>query len=138
MISAAGTTGAAGTAEPSIRHFVSCWISGRLHGIDILEIREINSEKGFTPIFHAPPQVRGYVNIRGQIHLVVDPRIPLGLPEAVPGANGHILGKSRQQLLIFKPHVAETFALLVDRVGDIIEVPTERIEPPEEIGRAHV
>lgn len=114
-------------AETATRHFVSCWIGGRLHGIDILEIREINSEKGFTPIFHAPPQVRGYVNIRGQIHLVIDPRVPLGLPEAPPSP----VGKGRQQLLIFKPHVAETFALLVDRVGDIIEVPTDRIEPPE-------
>jgi purine-binding chemotaxis protein CheW len=114
-------------SEVATRHFVSCWIGGRLHGIDILEIREINSERGFTPIFHAPPQVRGYVNIRGQIHLVIDPRIPLCLPEAPPGT----LVKGRQQLLIFKPHVAETFALLVDRVGDIIEVPTDRIEPPE-------
>ena len=124
MISAEKNTLA---AEPTTRHFVSCWIGGRLHGIDILEIREINSEKGFTPIFHAPPQVRGYVNIRGQIHLVIDPRIPLGLPEAAASP----VGKGRQQLLIFKPHVAETFALLVDRVGDIIEVPTDRIEPPE-------
>lgn len=124
MISANIVTGA---AEAATRHFVSCWIGGRLHGIDILEIREINSEKGFTPIFHAPPQVRGYVNIRGQIHLVIDPRIPLGLPEATPGP----VGKGRQQLLIFKPHVAETFALLVDRVGDIIEVPADHIEPPE-------
>ena len=114
-------------SEVATRHFVSCWIGGRLHGIDILQIREINSERGFTPIFHAPPQVRGYVNIRGQIHLVIDPRIPLCLPEAPPGS----LGKGRQQLLIFKPHVAETFALLVDRVGDIIEVPTDRIEPPD-------
>ncbi len=117
------------------RHFVSCWIGGRLHGLDILEIREINSERGFTPIFHAPPQVVGYVNIRGQIHLVIDPRIPLCLPEvavaAGAGAGAGAGSKGRQQLLIFKPHVAETFALLVDRVGDIIEVPTDRIEPPE-------
>lgn len=115
------------TTATATRNFVSFWIGKRLHGIDILDIREINSERGFTPIFHAPPQVKGYVNIRGQIHLVVDPRIPLGLPEDTPGPGG----KSRQQLLIFKPHVAETFALLVDRVGDIIEVPVDRIEPPE-------
>lgn len=121
------TSLAAQAVDVATRHFVSCWIGGRLHGIDILEIREINSERGFTPIFHAPPQVRGYVNIRGQIHLVIDPRIPLCLPEVAAGAGG----KGRQQLLIFKPHVAETFALLVDRVGDIIEVPTDRIEPPE-------
>ena len=116
-------------AEPELRNIVSFRVGGRLFGIDILDVREINSEIAFTPIFHAPPQVRGYVNIRGQIHLVVDPRLPLGMPadstdEAKPK------GKPRQ-LLVFKPSVGESFALLVDRIGDIIPVPVDRIEPPE-------
>jgi chemotaxis signal transduction protein len=115
--------------EVATRNFVSFWVGGRLYGIDILDVREINSETSFTPIFHAPPEVRGYVNIRGQIHLVIDPRLPLGM--SADATTGTGTGKSRQQLLIFKPQVAETFALLVDRVGDIIPVPIDRIEAPE-------
>lgn len=103
-----------------LRNFCSFWVADHLFGIDILEVKEINAESAFTPIFHAPPQVRGYVNIRGQIHLVVDPREPLGLP-----ADPSLAGK---MLLIFKPGVAENFAMLVDRVGDIIAVPEDRIE----------
>lgn len=115
--------------EVASRNFVSFWVGGRLYGIDILDVREINSETSFTPIFHAPPEVRGYVNIRGQIHLVIDPRLPLGIPaDATTGAG---TGKAKQQLLVFKPQVAETFALLVDKVGDIIPVPVDRIEAPE-------
>lgn len=108
-------------AEPvAMRNYCSFWVAGHLFGIDILEVKEINAEIAFTPIFHAPPQVRGYVNIRGQIHLVIDPREPLGLPpeEASVG----------KMLLIFKPAVAENFAMLVDRVGDIVAVPEDRIE----------
>ena len=125
---AAAAAAAAATLEGSLRHYCSFWIGDHLFGIDILDVREINSEITFTPIFHAPPQVRGYVNIRGQIHLVIDPRIPLGLAENPPGGP---TGKSRRQLLVFKPQVGETFALLVDRIGDIIQVPIDRIEPPE-------
>lgn len=115
--------------ETAVRDFVSFWVGGRLHGIDILDVREINSETSFMPVFHAPPQVRGYVNIRGQIHLVIDPRIPLGM--AADATTGNGTGKAKQQLLIFKPQVGESFALLVDRIGDIIQVPVDRIEPPE-------
>ena len=127
-LSAAGIPARDAFTEIPVRSFVSFWVGGRLHGIDILDVREINSEITFTPIFHAPPQVRGYVNIRGQIHLVIDPRIPLGLSDTPPGGP---TGKSRKQLLVFKPQVGETFALLVDRIGDIIQVPIDRIEPPE-------
>lgn len=102
------------------RNFCSFWVADHLFGIDILDVKEINAESSFTPIFHAPPQVRGYVNIRGQIHLVVDPREPLGLP-----ADPSLAGK---MLLIFKPTVADNFAMLVDRVGDILAVPEDRIE----------
>lgn len=104
----------------AVRRYCSFWVGGHLFGIDILEVKEINAEIAFTPIFHAPPQVRGYVNIRGQIHLVIDPREPLGLPpeEKTEG----------KMLLIFKPSVAEASAMLVDRVGDIVEVPEDRIE----------
>jgi chemotaxis signal transduction protein len=114
------------TVEVAVRHFCSFKIDHRLFGVDILQVREINTEVSFTPIFHSPPQVRGYVNIRGQIHLVVDPRVPLGLPEHLP-----VKGK---QLLIFKQSVVESFALLVDKVGDIVQVGEDRIENIDGMG----
>jgi purine-binding chemotaxis protein CheW len=124
----ADDSAAAGTV--TIRNIVTFWIAGRLYGIDILDIREINGETSVTPIFHAPPQVRGFVNIRGSIHLVVEPRITLGLPPLPEGSAG---SRSRNQLLVFKPAVVETFAVLVDRIGDIVAVANDRIDPPEHV-----
>lgn len=120
LTEAAKARAAASAEAVQVRRYCSFWVGGHLFGIDILEVKEINAEIAFTPIFHAPGQVRGYVNIRGQIHLVIDPREPLGLPpeEKTDG----------KMLLIFKPAVAEASAMLVDRVGDIIEVPEDRIE----------
>ncbi|MBF0525581.1 MAG: hypothetical protein HQK56_10850, partial [Deltaproteobacteria bacterium] len=43
------------------RQFCSFWLSGRLFGVDILDVKEINSEITFTPIFHASKEVKGYV-----------------------------------------------------------------------------
>ena len=114
--SQANTTAAA----VEIRRFCSFWIADSLYGIDILDVKEINSDVALTPIFHAPAQVRGYVNIRGQVHLVIDPRAPLGLP-----LDPILTGK---MLIIFKPSVGEACAMLVDRIGDIVEISTDRFE----------
>jgi chemotaxis signal transduction protein len=119
-MSIASSPTATASTEAALRHYCSFWIGDHLFGIDILDVKEINGDISLTPIFHAPPQVRGYVNIRGQVHLVVDPRRPLGL-EPDPALTG-------KMLIIFKPSVGEACAMLVDRVGDIVEVPEANFE----------
>ena len=66
------------TVETQKRQFCTFWISGRHLGVDVLDVKEINSEINLTPIFHAPKEVIGYVNIRGQIYLILDLRLILG------------------------------------------------------------
>ncbi|MBF0474338.1 MAG: chemotaxis protein CheW [Deltaproteobacteria bacterium] len=102
------------------RQFCSFWLSGRLFGVDILDVKEINSEITFTPIFHASKEVKGYVNIRGQIHLVIDLRLLLGF-ERADDVDG-------RRLIIFKTKVGEPFGVQVDRIGDVVEVTEGQIE----------
>lgn len=96
------------------------WISGQLFGVDILDVREINADFSCTPIFHAPKEVKGYVNIRGQIYLILDMSLMLGFE-----ANTSLTHK---QLVIFKHSVGEPFGILVDKVGDVITIDPEQIE----------
>lgn len=103
-----------------ILKFCTFWLSGRLFGVDILKVKEINRELDFTPIFHAPKEVKGYVNIRGQIHLVLDLRLLLGF-------ESRELDNS-SCMVIFKQSVAEPFGVLVDKVGDVVEVEESSIE----------
>ena len=98
------------------------WLAERLYGVDILDIKEINTETSFTPVFHAPPTVKGYVNIRGQIHLVLNLRKILECD--APSR------ETEEKILIFKPTVAEPFGVMVDRIGDIFEVSSQQIESP--------
>lgn len=88
--------------------------------MDILDVKEVNSEVDYTPIFHAPEEVRGYVNIRGQLYLLLDLRLILGY------AGKKVDEESR--MVLFKSEVGEPFGILVDKIGDTIIVEEDRIE----------
>ena len=113
------------------RQFSTFWLSGRLFGVDILDVKEINRELKFTPIFHTPREVKGYVNIRGQIHLVLDLRLLLGFETKELDDNSC--------MVIFKQTVAEPFGVLVDKIGDVVEVDEndieDRMESDESVSR---
>lgn len=106
--------------ENKTRRFCSFRINKRLYGVDILSVKEITSETDFTPIFHAPEMVRGYLNIRGQIHLVIDMRSLLDFPAKALDDDSCII--------LFRPYVGEAFGILVDKISDVVEVEEKKIE----------
>lgn len=89
-------------------------LEGRLFGVDIRLVKEISEETRLVPVHHAPASIGGLLNIRGQIHLVVDLRIEFRFPSQSPGPQSRVL--------LFKPIVDEPFGILVDSVEDIIEI----------------
>jgi len=105
--------------------FVTFWIGSELFGVDILDVKEITPMIDITPVFHAPEEVKGYVNIRGEIHLVIDMRYLLDAQNQEPAPENRIV--------IFKPSVAQPFGILVDRVGDVLDVHTSIIETENQI-----
>ena len=54
-------------------------IGSRLFGVPIESVREINRELEWTPVAHTSDAVAGLINIRGQIQMVVDLAVILGL-----------------------------------------------------------
>ena len=106
--------------ETPICQFCTFRINGRLYGIDIQDVKEVCPEAGFTPIFHAPQAVKGYMNIRGWIYLLLDLRRILELEEkAVDGAS---------RVILFKPGVGENFGILADTIADIVTADQAQIE----------
>lgn len=89
-------------------------VDRRLFGVPIRDVREVTTETTSTRIPHAPPEVAGYVNIRGHIHLALDLRRLLGLPAGTTGQD--------HRLVLFQPGVGAAFGVLVDEVGDIVTV----------------
>lgn len=102
------------------RQFCTFHIGQNLFGVDITDVKEIRTPDRFTTVCHASDEVRGFVNIRGQIHLVIDLRVLLGFDAAETGKFSRIV--------LFKRHVGESFGILVDTVGDVVETNEAGIE----------
>lgn len=112
----------------------SFYIGDRLFGVNILDVREVCAEVLITPIHHAPEAVRGYINIRGQVYLVIDLGTYFGF------SNRPIDHNSR--VIIFKPTVGESFCILVDRIAGVVEVANndivDRRDPNQKTNQGNV
>ncbi|MBI3794006.1 MAG: chemotaxis protein CheW [Nitrospinae bacterium] len=100
--------------------YCTFWISNRLFGVDILDVKEIFPEVVVTPVFHAPKEVRGYVNIRGQIYLILDLRLILSQDEKPVDDDSC--------LVLFKNSIGEPFGVLVDKIGDVVLAGFDQLE----------
>lgn len=91
-----------------------------LFGTDTHLVKEVTALPPVTPIPHAPAAVRGYVNLRGHIVLVLDlncllQREPTEL-------------KPESRLVVFQPELGDAFGVLVERIGDIVTLNAAQIE----------
>lgn len=94
-------------------------VAGRTYAVNVLDVREINQELLLTPIPHTDPCVRGLVNIRGQVFLILDLWHPARGKSAVIGPTS--------RLILFKHTVGHAVGILVDEVGDIISIRQEQL-----------
>jgi len=115
------------TTESSLRRYCSFRLSGRLYGVDIRDVKEINTETDFTPIFHATKEIKGYINIRGQIYLLLDLREIFGFPsKKIDEAN---------RVVLFMADLGELCGVLVDSIEDVVTVDDGLIENRRQLDR---
>lgn len=91
--------------------------------VPVLLVREVQAVTSITPIPGAPPAICGYVNLRGQLHVALDPRPWLTGQPRSNSASGY--------LIVFKAQVGEACAMLCDRLGDIVPVDRHRVDVPQ-------
>ncbi len=92
-------------------------------GVPVSLVQEVIRSLEITPVPLAPVAVSGMLNLRGQIVTAIDLRTRLKF-DARPEA------KSPMHVVVRTPD--GPISLLVDDVGEVIEMDTERIsEPPE-------
>lgn len=109
------------------RQYVSFWLDEELFGVNILDVKEVSTITEITPVFHAPKEVRGYLNLRGEIHLVLDLRYLLGLPEHAQ--------ETTESIIIFKQSVGQPFGIIVDRVDEVLEFTENEINFGQQSGQ---
>lgn len=106
------------------REFVAFRVGDQEFCIDIMGVREIRGWTQATPLPHAPPYVRGVINLRGAVLPIVDlaMRFGLGLTEPTP----------RSVIIVVQVH-QQVIGLLVDAVSDILTVSEAAMQPTPDI-----
>lgn len=102
------------TSLSHTKKLVTFTVAEQLFGIAINKVQDILVPERIAPIPLAPAQVRGAINVRGKIVTVIDVRARLDLDPAVEAVNGTALTVE---------HNSGLYTLLVDKVGDVVEVP---------------
>ena len=108
------------------RQLATFHIEDRLYGIDVMRVQEVTQAPRLTAMRLAPPFVKGLINLRGQIATAI------GLRELFGSTAGPT---TAEPMTIVCLHEHTLLSLLVDRVGDVIEVSEKHIEPvPPTVG----
>jgi purine-binding chemotaxis protein CheW len=109
-------------------NFFTVFVDKHVYGLEVTEAQTIFRVGDITPIPLIHRDVAGFINLRGKIVVAVSLRRRLGI-----SADG---GPS-ERFAIGLEAAGESFALLVDRVGDVLALPDQaRTEiPPHFTGR---
>lgn len=95
-------------------------LDGELFGVDVLQVQEVIRPQAMTPVPLSRPEVRGLVNLRGQIVTTLDLRRRLDLPDREDG------GAEPMHVVVRTPDGPVSF--LVDAVGDVLTVDEDDFE----------
>lgn len=110
----------AATASEAEREFLTLTLGSQLCGIPVMDVQDVLGHEKLTPVPLAPPEIAGCLNLRGRIAIAVDVRRQLGLPLA---------GDAADHMSLVTEQGGELYALVVDRVIEVIRLPTAWVEP---------
>ncbi len=103
------------------RQLCTFFLNERFFGIEVEKVQEVIRYQTITPVPLAPGVVRGLINLRGQIVTAVDLRRLLQVEDRPDDRLPiNIVIQTRQSI----------FSLLVDRIGDVLEVEEDSFEHP--------
>jgi purine-binding chemotaxis protein CheW len=103
------------------RQLATFKLDERLYGVDVSRVQEALRLHSATPVPHAPRAVAGLVNLRGQVVLLVDLRARLGREP---------FGPDDEPMMMVVNIDGEPVSLLVDQVGDVLELDDDALGPP--------
>lgn len=103
------------------RQFATFTLAGARYGVDVLRVQEALRFQARTPVPLAPAGIAGLVNLRGQVVMTVDLRPRLGLAP---------LASDAEPMMFVVQVDGEPISLLVDEIGDVIDVEESQFETP--------
>lgn len=106
------------------REYLTFKLGEEEYGIDILKVQEIRGYEAPTRIAHAPPFLKGVVNLRGTIVPIIDMRLKFNCAQAeYNGFTVVIILNLRTRIV----------GVVVDSVSDVLELPADSVRPAPDI-----
>src|SRR5262245_12689330 len=105
------------------RQFCTFFVAGHYFGLDVMKVQEVIRHQQMTRLTLADRAVRGLVTLRGQIVTAIDLRRRLEYPDRP--------ADQRPVNVIVRTDEGAV-SLLVDEIGDVLEVSESLFERPPE------
>ncbi len=105
------------------RQFCTFFLQNYFFGINVQQVQEVFRYHEQTRVPLAPKVVSGLINLRGQIVTVIDLRRRLELDER---------SDAQPPMNVVVRHGDSVVNLLVDEIGDVVDVADDLFEPPPE------
>jgi purine-binding chemotaxis protein CheW len=105
------------------QQYSTFWVAGLYFGVPVRGVQEVLRYQEMTSVPLSPGTVQGLINLRGQIVTAIDMRRRLGLPER---------GGDALPMNVVLAEACSGVSLLVDEIGDVLEVEEMDFEPPPE------
>lgn len=117
-------------ASITARQFSTFYVDGLYFGVEVLKVQELIRYQEMTRVPLAHTVIRGLINLRGQIVTAIDMRRRLDTPERPA---------DQMPMNVVVRTDDGAVSLLVDEIGDVVEVQEDQFEAaPETIrGRAN-
>jgi purine-binding chemotaxis protein CheW len=117
------------TTAGQTEQYLTFFVAEEEYGVAILRAREIVEFDTLTRVPQMPACVRGVINLRGSVVPIVDLAAKLGLRETAPTRFTCVV-----ILEVESEGEREIIGLLVDHVGQVIELGGEDIQPTPTFG----
>lgn len=106
------------------------YVGDSLFGIDVMKVQEVTGKTNFTHVPRAPHFICGLINLRGQIATAVN----LG----ALFSDKTDLGLRESQMTVVCHFEGGLVSLIVDSIGDVVEVDRKQFEKTPEILAANI
>ena len=103
------------------RQFSTFTVDGLFFGVEVEKVQEVIRSQDLTAVPLAPPTIAGLINLRGRIVPALDLRRRLALRERAAG--------ERPMNVVIRTDDGAV-SLLVDEIGDVLEVEAGSFERP--------
>jgi purine-binding chemotaxis protein CheW len=103
--------------------FCTFFLDGHFFGVPVQQVQEVIRYQEMTQVPLVPQVIRGLINLRGQIVTAIDLRRRLGMTERPA---------DQLPLNVVVRTDDGALSLLVDEIGDVIEVEEKTFEQPPE------